>query len=1042
MDAALQAKVLQCFYKKPEIAKQTMKKAVPDTCTWILDYPKHDQWQESKTSSILWISAPPGYGKTVLARFLEDRQMRRKNHREITVCSFFCGRNMETQKSQVTILRTILWQLLEAKRELIHHAVTWFESQGENMADDLDTLWALCKVCFEDPRLGETVMVVDALDECDKEHRDHLMKWIQAVLKHRSAHGLSPLRLIMTGRPDTFSSSQLGSLSIVLRLDKETTAAKAVSRDVDRVIDAQVLELAHTRDDFQDDAKLWVKGHLKENAGKTFLWVSSALQQLESVSSLSRASIRGRLNNLPTDLSDLYHRNLSRISRDDHTKSKFLLCLIAASKRPLSIVELNWASAVLLTDGDTEKAKDHIQSSFENTIRKLCGHMVDISDGKICFSHRTFRDFLMPVTIDSSDAKPWYIFTELEANVHIIKCCIWRLQSLKEVTNKMPAAPIGSFSMVEKEPKEIERGHEFFWDLYRQNPFLEYTLASLAKQYGDIEPNATEDLMRCMKELYFDEAAFKLWCRGYWNEYYSSCISDFKEMVAKMFTIGDIPSQKDLDLFGERFEHSACSHRMISRNGHVRILHQLVEQDPNLCKRSFSDGWTILNTIIDMGQMELVPYVLNQGAELDSASLGSVPLHRAVRNGNLDLIQMLIDRHVDVNIQDDHGYSPMHIAARSGNMQILQLLLASNAKVDILDKKQETPLHKAASRGHVDIVILLKENGSNTEIRNLDGAVPLLNAIHRGQESVVRFLLKCINKENLQDTESAFLHAAVQVANSNIVMLLLDTDIDVKIMDKHGRTAFSYMEKQCDRSIYEALLDKGADVNARGADGATLLHKMATVDDLASMQYLLDRDADVGSLTNESDTVLHYAVAHGGHEDVFKFLIDHGANIEARNKLGETPLLKAVECWRSQTTIGLLHKMNAQLEVRNNYGLTPLQLAVQKQNAGLTLDLLRRGADASVKTNDGLDLSRLAETSFLVHFASYRRKRIQKLGYSYWAMRRDDNLLQGFEGRLETAAIQKIDYIQSSLQKFGVKDESQFEAGQQNLHTTEVVCAN
>lgn len=1027
MDDASQAKVLQCLYKKPGIAKQTMKNPVPETCTWILDYPKHDEWQESHTSSILWISAPPGYGKTVLAKFLEDRHTRRKQHRKITVCSFFCGRDMETQKSAVTILRTLLWQLLTAKRELIHHTSPWFESQGENMADDLDTLWALWKICLEDPRLGETVIVIDALDECDKEHREHLMEWIQAVFKHRTDQGLSPLRLIMTGRPDTFSISQLGSSSIVLRLDKEDAATKAVSRDVDRVIDAGVSKLAHARDDFEDDAKLWLKEHLKENAGKTFLWVSSALQQLENLSSLSRASIRGRLNNLPTDLRDLYHRNLSRIPKDGRTTSKFLLCLIAASKRPLSVLELNWTSAVLFTEGGIEKAKEYIQSGFEDTIRKLCGYMVEISDDKVCFSHRTFRDFLMPVAINASDNRPWYVFTELEANVHIIKCCIWRLQSLKEVTSNMPAAPKGSLSIIGNELKEIERVQEFFGDLSHQNTFLEYTLTSLAKQYDDIETYASEDLMRSMKELYFDEAAFMLWCRGYWSEYQSSCISIFNQIVAKISTIGHMPMQKLIDLFEKKFEHSAGAYRMISRNGHTRILRQMVEQDPSLCKTFFPDGWTILNTVIDMGQLELVPYVLDQGAEVDFVSWGSAPLHRAVRKGNLDLVQMLIDRHADVNIRDDHGSSPLHVAARLGNMKILRLLLASGAEMDILDKKRETPLHKAASGGHVETVVLLKENGSSTGIRNVDGAVPLSKAILRGRESVVQFFLKHISKEDLQDSESAFLHAAVQVANSNIIMSLLDADIDVNVKDKYGRTAFSYMEKKCDRAIWEKLLDRGADVNARSADGATLLHKMATVDDIASMQYLLDRDADVDSLTNESDTVLHYAVAHGGHEDVFQFLLDNGADIEARNKFGETPLLTAVACWRSQTTIGLLQKMKAQLEVRNNDGLTPLQVAIKKQNAGLTLDLLRRGADASVKTNDGLNLFQLAETSFLERFAMYRRQGIQKVQYSLYALTRDDNVLQKFSGPLEAAAIMKIDCIHACLRKHGVKDESQSE---------------
>ena len=65
--------------------------------------------------------------------------------------------------------------------------------------------------------------------------------------------------------------------------------------------------------------------------------------------------------------------------------------------------------------------------------------------------------------------------------------------------------------------------------------------------------------------------------------------------------------------------------------------------------------------------------------------------------------------------------------------------------------------------------------------------------------------------------------------------------------------------------------------------------------------------------------------------------------------------------------------------------------------------------------------------SFLERFAMYRRKGIQKLQYSLYAMTRDDNLLQKFPGVLEEAAIMKIDFIHYWLRKYGVKDESQSE---------------
>ena len=108
--------------------------------------------------------------------------------------------------------------------------------------------------------------------------------------------------------------------------------------------------------------------------------------------------------------------------------------------------------------------------------------------------------------------------------------------------------------------------------------------------------------MYCMKDFYLDEITFRLWCRGYWNERYSSCISDFKKIFRKMLSVGDLPHQKLFDLFGgERFEYSACPYCMISRNRHIQILQHLVEADPSLCGIPFLDGGRILNTFIDMG---------------------------------------------------------------------------------------------------------------------------------------------------------------------------------------------------------------------------------------------------------------------------------------------------------------------------------------------------------------------------------------------------------------------------------------------------------
>ena len=50
-------------------------------------------------------------------------------------------------------------------------------------------------------------------------------------------------------------------------------------------------------------------------------------------------------------------------------ESQSYLIIETTSKRPLSVLEIYWASDVLMMiEGHIEKAEGHIQSNFENTV--------------------------------------------------------------------------------------------------------------------------------------------------------------------------------------------------------------------------------------------------------------------------------------------------------------------------------------------------------------------------------------------------------------------------------------------------------------------------------------------------------------------------------------------------------------------------------------------------------------------------------------------------------------------------------------------------
>ncbi len=58
----------------------------------------------------------------------------------------------------------------------------------------------------------------------------------------------------------------------------------------------------------------------------------------------------------------------------------------------------------------------------------------------------------------------------------------------------------------------------------------------------------------------------------------------------------------------------------------------------------------------------------------------------AAFNGDLSLVQELIQKVPDVNVVDEHGMSALHFAANAGHLEVVNVLLAANADVNAVDE--------------------------------------------------------------------------------------------------------------------------------------------------------------------------------------------------------------------------------------------------------------------------------------------------------------------------------------------------------------------
>jgi ankyrin repeat protein len=211
----------------------------------------------------------------------------------------------------------------------------------------------------------------------------------------------------------------------------------------------------------------------------------------------------------------------------------------------------------------------------------------------------------------------------------------------------------------------------------------------------------------------------------------------------------------------------------------------------------------------------------------------------------------LIERSKDINVKGYFGQTALHEAARQGNVEIVKLLIDRGADINIItvDRNRGTALHDAALKGNMEIVKMLIEKGSNVNATNKSGGTVLAKAISSGNKKVVELVLDSGGAINvvLNEEKVSHLLQVVKEGKIEIAELLIARGADVTCADFAGRTP---LHEAVDRNggllgIATLLLEKGAKVDARSTyPGQTPLHAAVLTGNKDIVQLLLKNGAD------------------------------------------------------------------------------------------------------------------------------------------------------------------------------------------------------
>ena len=345
--------------------------------------------------------------------------------------------------------------------------------------------------------------------------------------------------------------------------------------------------------------------------------------------------------------------------------------------------------------------------------------------------------------------------------------------------------------------------------------------------------------------------------------------------------------------------------------------------------------------------------------EINVSIHSNISLHEAARHGNIDAIELLLKKHVDINIVDKNGVTALMLASGNGHTQVIELLLKEHPNINLQAKNGVTALMIASLNGHTQIVELLLKEHANINTQEEDGWTALMLASLNGYHQVVKLLIKKHADINLQAKNGfSALMLASQNGHLQVVELLLKEHADGNTQNEDGWTSLMLASRNCHLLVVELLLKEHADVNIQKEDGWTALMIASFNGHYQALELLLKEYANINHQGKDGVSAVMLASQNGYHQVVEQLLKEH-ANINLQDKNGVTALMLGSYNGHYKV-VELLLKEHAEVNLQAKNGLTAVMLASQNGHLQVVELLLKEHANIDLQAKDGLTALMLA----------------------------------------------------------------------------------
>ena len=189
---------------------------------------------------------------------------------------------------------------------------------------------------------------------------------------------------------------------------------------------------------------------------------------------------------------------------------------------------------------------------------------------------------------------------------------------------------------------------------------------------------------------------------------------------------------------------------------------------------------------------------------------GRTPLTLAIKTGNIEIINFLIDHGADINQMDRYSQNtPLTTAISHANPDIVQLLIQAGANINQVEGLDFTPLARSIigyrlssqeeQRNLLKIMRILIDHGANVSQSSSRGNVLLIEAVDNESVEIAKLLIDAgadINQIDANGYDWTPLTKAIAASYTNIVKFLIENGVDIYKKDGQGNVPLELAESR------------------------------------------------------------------------------------------------------------------------------------------------------------------------------------------------------------------------------------------------------